>query len=171
MFAKLLILFLAVPILELALLIRLGGYIGFWPTLAIIVATALTGSLLLKHEGFSVWKRFNNRLSRGELPGTELVDGMIIIISSILLLTPGVLTDLLGLAGLFPPTRSFVRKEVMRRLEQAVQKGAVSVGFGGFDGMTRGFGHVDQDQDQRWEGVPTREPRHARKDHESDDVI
>ena len=98
MFARLFLLILVVPIVELTLLVQIGGVIGFWPTVALVVLTALAGSFLIRHEGFSTWKRLNQKLATGSLPGDELLDGVIILVAGILLLTPGFLTDVVGVA-------------------------------------------------------------------------
>lgn len=132
MLGRLLILFLVTPVVELALLIQLGEYIGFWPTIGIILLTGLTGSYLAKREGLSVWRRFNERMKIGELPGKELLDGVIILMAGALLITPGVLTDVVGFIGLIPFTRSILRKHVNRRIQKGIERGSLRLGFGGF---------------------------------------
>lgn len=107
---RLFLLFVVVPAIELMLLIEIGGIIGTLPTFGIIVATGLAGSALARSQGLSVWRRFQTRLSEGRMPGDELIDGLIILVSGALLLTPGVLTDVVGLAGLVPFTRRLIRK-------------------------------------------------------------
>ena len=119
LFGRLFLLFLAVPIAELALLVWIGEHVGFWPTLGLVVATAVAGSWLAKREGLAALGRFRARLASGQLPGRELTDGLVILVAGVLLLTPGVLTDAAGLLGLLPPTRAWIR----RRLEARVQHG------------------------------------------------
>jgi UPF0716 protein FxsA len=132
LFPRLLLLFTLVPIVELVLLIWLGGQIGFWATVGLIVLTALIGTWLAQREGLSAWQRFQARLASGEMPGRELSDGLIILVSGAFLLTPGVLTDVVGVLGLLPPTRAFVRRELMRRMTRGMQSGSISVfRFGG----------------------------------------
>ena len=92
------------------LLIEVGEVIGFWPTIGLIILTGLLGSTLTRQQGLSVWTQFNNRLQRGELPGTELIDGLVILIAGALLLTPGILTDVVGFLGLLPLSRGVFRK-------------------------------------------------------------
>lgn len=131
LFSRLLALFIIVPVVELVLLVWLGGQIGFWPTVLIIVLTAVVGSWLAQREGLSAWRRVQQRLSAGQLPGTELIDGLIILLAGALLLTPGVLTDIVGLAGLFPPSRTLFRGALSRRLKAGVERGTVRMyGFG-----------------------------------------
>ena len=150
MFGRLLALFLLTPILELALLIQLGDLIGFWPTVGIIVLTGVSGTYLAKREGLTVWKKFNERLREGGLPGKELIDGVIILVSAALLITPGVLTDFVGFIGLIPPTRAAIRRALEKRLQRAVRKGSVHISFGGFENVdTRLEGDGDA-----WRGSP-----------------
>jgi UPF0716 protein FxsA len=120
LFGRLLLLFTIVPIAELALLVWLGGRIGFWPTVGLIAATAVLGSFLAHREGLSALARFRARLGSGEVPGAELTDGLIILISGALLLTPGVLTDVVGFLGLLPSSRALLRRAVTRRFQQSV---------------------------------------------------
>ncbi|MFW5973059.1 MAG: FxsA family protein [Bacteroidota bacterium] len=135
MFARILLLLLVTPIVELALLLRVGQWIGFWPTIGIIVVTAVAGSVLLKQQGLSVWGTLQRRLQMGELPGTQIIDGVIILVAGALLVTPGVLTDFVGFAGLIPLTRIPIRKYIMRRARRSVERGTMAVGFGSFGSM------------------------------------
>lgn len=158
MLARLLALFLITPIVELALLIQLGDLIGFWPTILIIVVTGVTGSYLAKREGLSIWRRFNERLQGGELPGKELMDGVIILIAGALLITPGVLTDVAGFIGLVPFTRRYLRKYINRRIQRALEKGTVGMSFGGFrygNGLQQ-----ERRDDEGWQGEQPDTPRH-----------
>jgi UPF0716 protein FxsA len=113
--ALLVIFFILVPIAELYVIIQVGQLIGLWPTLALLLADALLGSLLLRHQGRGAWRRFNEALAQRRFPGKEVADGVLIVIGGTLLLTPGFLTDILGLLLLVPPTRAVARR-VLRRL-------------------------------------------------------
>lgn len=115
LFGRLLLFFTIVPVADLVLLVWLGQRIHFWPTVGLIVGTAVLGSYLAHREGLSVLARFRARLASGEMPGTELSDGLIILTSGALLLTPGVLTDLVGLLGLLPPSRRLIRRVLAKR--------------------------------------------------------
>ncbi len=117
---RLLLLFVVVPAVELALLIEIGSVIGTANTFAIIVATGIAGSWLARTQGLSVWRRFQERLASGAMPGNELVDGLIVLISGALLLTPGVLTDVVGLLGLIPPSRHVIRNVVVHQLKDRI---------------------------------------------------
>jgi UPF0716 protein FxsA len=103
-------LFIAVPILELYVIIQVGQAIGVVPTLALLLADALLGSLLLRHQGRSAWRRFNAALDERRFPGKEVADGAMIIVGGTLLLTPGFVTDIFGLLFLIPPTRALMRR-------------------------------------------------------------
>jgi UPF0716 protein FxsA len=127
LFGRLLVLFTVVPIVELALLVWLGGEIGFWPTVGLIAGTALLGSYLAHREGLSAYARFRARLAEGGLPGNELTDGIIILIAGALLLTPGVLTDVVGFLGLLPPTRAVIKRAVLSRVRRGMQGGSIRV--------------------------------------------
>jgi len=125
LFGRLLALFLIVPLVDLLLLVWVGGRVGFWPTLGLVVATALAGSWLAKREGLSALARFQARLASGQLPGRELTDGLIVLVAGALLLAPGVLTDVAGLLGLLPPTRAWIRRRLEARMRRAVASGQV----------------------------------------------
>ncbi|HEY5708042.1 MAG TPA: FxsA family protein [Solirubrobacterales bacterium] len=108
--ALLVALFIVVPIVELYVIIQIGSLIGVWPTVALLLADALLGSLLLRHQGRGAWRRFNLALAERRFPGREVADGLLIAIGGTLLLTPGFITDIVGLIFLVPPTRAIVRR-------------------------------------------------------------
>lgn len=113
--ALLLALFIAVPIAELYVIIQIGSLIGVGPTLALLLASGVVGALLLRQQGRGAWRRFNEALAARRFPGREVADGLLITVGGALLLTPGFITDFVGLAFLFPPTRAIVRR-LMRPL-------------------------------------------------------
>lgn len=157
MFSRLLALFVIVPALELYLLIQIGQLIGAMETFGIIVITGLIGSYLAKSQGLSVWMKLQAKLGSGQIPGRELVDGVIILISGALLLTPGVLTDVIGLLGLFPVSRSFLRKYLTKRFSGGLSSGRIQ--FGTFTG-TPGPQNASRSR-----------ARTVENDHESDVLI
>ena len=108
--ALLVVLFIVIPIAELYVIIQVGGAIGVVPTLLILIADALLGSFLLRHQGRSAWRRFNEALDQRRFPGKEVADGVMITFGGALLLTPGFITDIAGLALLIPPSRAVIRK-------------------------------------------------------------
>jgi len=107
--ALLVALFIVVPIVELWVIIEIGSLIGVLPTIALLIADALLGSLLLRHQGRGAWRRFNEALAERRFPGREVADGLLIAIGGTLLLTPGFVTDIFGAILLIPPTRAIVR--------------------------------------------------------------
>lgn len=108
--AILIALFIVVPLVELYVIIQIGSLIGVWPTIALLLADALLGSLLLRHQGRGAWRRFNAALAERRFPGREVADGLLIAVGGTLLLTPGFVTDIVGLIFLIPPTRAIVRR-------------------------------------------------------------
>jgi len=106
MFARLLLLFIVVPIIELIILIDLGGYLGTGPTILLVVGTGALGAYLTKKEGFRILFTIRHKMQTGQLPADELLDGLIILIAGALLITPGLITDMFGFLMLFRPSRS-----------------------------------------------------------------
>ncbi|MGA7800905.1 MAG: FxsA family protein [Gammaproteobacteria bacterium] len=105
LFPILLVGFFAIPLLEIYLLIVVGGLIGAIPTIFMVVFTAVLGSLLIRHQGFATLQRARYMLNRGELPAVEVIEGGILLIGGALLLTPGFFTDFIGLLCMVPPLR------------------------------------------------------------------
>jgi UPF0716 protein FxsA len=131
--AKLLLLFILVPAIELILLINIGGMIGVLPTLGIIVLTGALGATLARWQGLAVLRDVQTELARGGLPAGALVDGVIILIAAALLMTPGFITDMVGFTCLIPGFRSVLKRAAWKRLERSVQEGRTGffVKFGG----------------------------------------
>src|SRR3954469_25166205 len=111
----LVLLFIVVPIAELALLIQVGQLIGVWWTVLLLVVDALLGSWLLRTQSRAAWRRFSEALAGGRIPHREVVDGVLVIFGGVLLLTPGFITDIFGMLFLFPPTRVLLRGLLVRR--------------------------------------------------------
>ncbi|MFQ5470347.1 MAG: FxsA family protein [Gammaproteobacteria bacterium] len=107
-FRTLLILFLAVPILEIYLLIEVGSVIGAMPTVFLVVFTAVLGAYLLRYQGFATMQRVRTTLAQGEIPAIEMLEGVVLLIGGALLLTPGFFTDAIGFMCLVPALRRFV---------------------------------------------------------------
>ncbi|MEJ7892214.1 MAG: FxsA family protein [Solirubrobacteraceae bacterium] len=112
----LVLLFLVVPIAELYVIIQVGQAIGVLPTIAILLLDSLVGAWLLRTQGRLAWRRFSDTLAAGRPPAREVIDGGLILLGGAFLLTPGFLTDLLGIVLLLPPTRALVRRVLARRL-------------------------------------------------------
>ena len=115
MLPLLLLLFIVVPIAELAVIIQVGQLIGIWWTIAILIADAVLGSMLARSQGRAAWRRFSEALHSGRPPAREVLDGALVLFGGALLLTPGFLSDPLGIALLLPPTRAIVRAALVRR--------------------------------------------------------
>jgi UPF0716 protein FxsA len=111
----LVILFVIVPIAELALIIQVGEAIGVWWTIALLIADSILGSVLMRSQGRAAWRRFNQATSAGRVPAREVLDGVLVIFGGALLLTPGFISDILGLLLLLPPTRAIARGVLVRR--------------------------------------------------------
>ena len=115
------LLFLLVPIAELYVIIQVGEAIGLGWTVVLLIADSVLGSLLLRSQGRAVWRRFNEALAQGRVPHREVVDGVLVIFGGALLLTPGFLTDIVGITFLLPPTRAIIRRFLIRRLGRRAQ--------------------------------------------------
>jgi UPF0716 protein FxsA len=107
--------FIVVPIAELYVFVQASHAFGFWLTLAAVIGISLFGGWLIKHQGMRVWRRFNDQLSQGVIPSREIADGVLVLIGGALLLTPGFLTDIVGLFVILPPTRAVARRLLIRR--------------------------------------------------------
>jgi UPF0716 protein FxsA len=116
----LLALFIVVPLAELYVILKVGDAIGALPTIALLAADSVLGSLLLRAQGRSVWRRFNETMAAGRVPHRELLDGVLVVFGGAFLITPGFLTDIVGLLLLLPPTRSVIRGIVARRLGRRI---------------------------------------------------
>ena len=137
----LIVLFIVVPIAELAVIIQVGELIGVWWTIALLVADSVLGSLLMRSQGRAVWRRFNATLQAARPPAREVADGVLVIFGGALLLTPGFLSDIVGLLLVFPPTRAVIRRvflrQAMKRIRVTMAAGARMPGGGGGDGARR----------------------------------
>jgi UPF0716 protein FxsA len=119
----LLALFILVPLAELYVILKVGDAIGAIWTILLLAADSVLGSLLLRAQGRSVWRRFNTALAEGKMPHREVIDGVLVIFGGAFLITPGFITDIVGLLLLLPPTRALVRSQVVRRLGRRVAIG------------------------------------------------
>ncbi len=153
--SRLALLFVGIPLLELFILIQVGQWVGLWPTIGLVVLTGFAGAALARLEGLrTVWS-IRGELAKGRLPGNALFDGLAILVGGALLLTPGILTDVLGFSFLLSPTRSLLLKRIRRSLEERLKSGAIQVTqishFPGAGGAGWGF--------QQWtKGEPPARP-------------
>jgi UPF0716 protein FxsA len=132
-----LIAFITVPLLEIAIFIKVGGVIGLGWTLALIIATAMLGTWMLRRQGFQVLRRAQRQLDQGVAPVAEVVEGVCLLIAGLLLLTPGFFTDALGGLLLLPPVRALIMRELRARVEAHVSsRGGRAPGAAGQRGPT-----------------------------------
>lgn len=115
-FPVLLLLFLLVPLAEIYFLIVVGGWIGALPTVLLVVATAVTGAALARYQGFATLQRLQATLARGETPALEMLEGVLLLVGALLLLTPGFITDLAGFFCLLPVTRRWLALRGLKRM-------------------------------------------------------
>jgi UPF0716 protein FxsA len=107
--------FVAVPTIEIALFYSVGTWIGIWPTLGIVVVTALLGSYFVSKQGRFVWESIKSKINQGEIPTSSVVHGAMILVAGALLLTPGFLTDIVGFSLLVPGVREALRQWFLNR--------------------------------------------------------
>jgi UPF0716 protein FxsA len=127
MFIRLLLLFILVPIIELYVLIEAGRQFGVGPTIGMILLTGVSGAYLAKNQGFNLFQRIQNDLSAGRLPTAELLDGALILVGALLLLTPGFCTDLFGFCLLAPLTRDWLKPWIRAWLERKIRLGEINI--------------------------------------------
>ena len=117
----LVVLFIGVPFAEIYVLLQVGHAIGVLNTLALLVLVSVVGAWLAKREGLGVIRRMQSSIEAGRVPGTELVDGFLILLAAALMLTPGFLTDIVAIFLLLPPVRAVVRRELRRRVARRIE--------------------------------------------------
>lgn len=121
MFGRLLILFITVPVVELALFLTVGDWIGLPITLAVVILTGFLGAWLTKSQGLRVLQRYRQSLSEGRLPHQEVIEGLLILVAGAVLLTPGFLTDAVGFLLLTPPVRAAVVQRLKHLLKDRIR--------------------------------------------------
>ena len=131
-FIVLLLVLLGIPVAEVFFIIRVARDLGIGETIGLLVAVSVAGAWLVRRSGLGVLRQIQERLARGEIPGKELVDGLLILVGGVLMLTPGFLTDAVGLLLLVPPTRLALRALLIRRYGKRLRVGGWGGGPGGF---------------------------------------
>jgi UPF0716 protein FxsA len=114
--------FILIPLAELAVLIAVGDWIGLVPTLILLLVVSVAGAWLAKREGLAAWRRLQLALAQGRMPTVEVADGALILLAGALLLTPGFLSDVLGILLLLPPTRAVARRQLPRLAERRLRR-------------------------------------------------
>ena len=125
MFGYLILLFVLVPVVELALLIKIGQCIGVGYTIGIVIVTGVVGAYLAKLQGLITMRSIQEEINQCRMPADRLFDGVVILCSAILLLTPGVITDIIGFMGLIPFTRNLLKKWLKLKTKDMVSRGEV----------------------------------------------
>ncbi|AUB78291.1 exlusion protein FxsA [Spiribacter sp. SSL99] len=151
-----LVLFVTIPLAELFLLIEVGSWIGALPTIGLCLLTAMMGAALLRQQGLQTLARARNNLDRGSLPAVELLEGAALIIGGALLLTPGLVTDVIGFLCLIPPTRRWLVRLALARM--AVRVGPAGPPPGSGSGSAGGSDdrHIIEGEYERRDDDPRR---------------
>lgn len=122
-----LLLIIALPAIEISILLLSGHFIGIWPTLCIILLTGILGIFLAKRQGTATIRRAEEQMRYGSMPGNEILDGICILIGSILLLLPGFLSDIVGIILLLPFTRNLLKPLVIAYITNRMNRGKVTI--------------------------------------------
>jgi UPF0716 protein FxsA len=132
MFARLFLLFTAVSLLEIYVLVKVGGFLGALPTVLLVILSALVGSALVRSQGLQLIKQLQQRMASGEMPGKQLVEGMMLIITGVLLVTPGFVTDFCGLLLLQPTIRGKIASLIMANVKISSRASMTGFNYQGF---------------------------------------
>ena len=127
MFLRLFLLFTCIPLVELYLLLQIGSVIGAVNTFLLVIITGVLGAYLAQQEGIRTLERIRTLMARGEMPGEPLIDALLILVAGFVLITPGILTDLLGFLMLIPATRAPIRRWIKGQLERKFSASNASV--------------------------------------------
>ncbi len=127
MLIRLFLFFAVIPVIEVYLLIKVGSLIGAVPTVALLLAISMVGAWLVRHQGFEIMRRIQSELAQGRLPAAELLDGAMVLVGGVLLLTPGFFTDFLGLFFLIPFTRALIKQLVGLWLQRRLDRGVITI--------------------------------------------
>jgi len=117
--------FTVMPLIELFFLIRAGQLIGLWNTIAVVLVTGVLGAAFARSQGQAIWRQVNEKLARGEMPADSLFHGFLVFTGGLLLVTPGFVTDFLGLSMLMPGPRHFILRLLKKGLGGRIRKGQV----------------------------------------------
>lgn len=152
MFPIILLLFIAVPIIEIGLFIQVGGFIGLWPTIGLVLVTAFVGASLVRSQGLQTLMSVQQRVKQGEIPAQQILEGVLLAVAGVLLLTPGFMTDILGMTVLLPAPRRKLAAYLLTKV--VIKTGSQFQGGYHQDGAGRGrtfdgeFEEKDSDDDQ-----------------------
>lgn len=136
MLLKLILLFTIVPVIELAILIKLGSHIGVGNTILIVIVTGVVGASLAKYQGLKTLYKVQQKLSVGQLPAGHILDAFLILAAGLLLLTPGLITDTIGFLILIPFTRSLIKEWCKKQFKKMIKTGNIKTVH--FDSLKKG---------------------------------
>ena len=128
MFRVLFVLFILVPIIEITVLMQVGALLGVWPTVAIVIITAWLGAKYVKQQGVATLQSVQTKMAQGQMPSDEIVGGLLLLVAGIVLVTPGFVTDIIGLLLLVP----VVRKTITQQVQQHVNVSGAAANGGSF---------------------------------------
>ncbi|WP_018982359.1 FxsA family protein [Salinimonas chungwhensis] len=141
------LLFAIMPIIEIALLVQVGGMIGGWNTIALVILSALIGSYLVRREGLATLQTAQSKMQRNEIPGDELVQGLMLVVAGVLLVTPGFVTDILGLLFVIPGSRQYLARNISKHLKaRVVTSSTFTSGQNPFNQHSDPFSRPDRDE-------------------------
>lgn len=120
-------LFIGLPIIELVLLIKVHGAVGFWPTLLLVVLTGTIGASMVRRQGIALLFKIRREMQQGHMPAPQMVDGIMLLFAGAFLITPGLITDTVGFSLLIPAFRRAIRKGLRKKLEEKVRNGNVQI--------------------------------------------
>ena len=178
MFPILLILFICVPIIEIGLFIQVGDVLGLWPTIGLVLITAFVGASLVRSQGIQTLLSVQNRLRHGEMPAQQILEGVMLAVAGVLLLTPGFMTDVLGMAVLLPAPRAMLARYLMSKVVVQTMGSSGFTAQGGFGSQDHFYGGSHQQGHQHnpfsseegntFEGEFERKDDHEKGDKDKD---
>ncbi|MFV8461007.1 FxsA family protein [Vibrio campbellii] len=169
MFPILLLLFIFVPIIEIGLFIQVGGFLGLWPTIALVLITAFVGASLVRSQGIQTLMSVQGRLQQGEMPAQQILEGVMLAVAGVLLLTPGFMTDALGMLVLLPAPRAMIAKKMMEKMVVKNMSGGFHAGGqAGFGQSPFGDDPFKRDPFDQSKGGNTFEGEFEKKDDDND---
>ncbi|CDU15202.1 FxsA family protein [Vibrio coralliirubri] len=169
MFPILLLLFIFVPIIEIGLFIQVGGFLGLWPTIALVLITAFVGASLVRSQGIQTLMSVQGRLQQGEMPAQQILEGVMLAVAGVLLLTPGFMTDALGMLVLLPAPRAMIAKKMMEKMVVTNMPGGFHAGGqSGFGQSPFGQDPFNRDPSDQSKDGNTFEGEFEKKDDDND---
>ncbi|MGF1744199.1 FxsA family protein [Vibrio minamisatsumaniensis] len=169
MFPILLLLFIFVPIIEIGLFIQVGGFLGLWPTIALVLMTAFVGASLVRSQGIQTLMSVQGRLQQGEMPAQQIIEGVMLAVAGVLLLTPGFMTDAMGMLVLLPAPRAMLAKKMMEKMVVKNMSGGFHTGGqGGFGQSPFGQDPFNRDPSDQSNNGNTFEGEFEKKDDDND---